>query len=145
LTLTERFLEDIMTIFDRNNLGHRLTAEASTMSPLSRRTFVFVALATGILSTLPASKSVASEAEKRLVAGTRTLEVNGRAARVYSLIGPDGRPGIRLRAHEVATAEQSIPTRPSAMGRRKKRLRRRWASPSPSTPWCGARLLDARA
>jgi FtsP/CotA-like multicopper oxidase with cupredoxin domain len=55
---------------------------------------------TGILSTLPASESVASESEKRLVAGTRTLEVTGRAARVYSLIGPGGRPGIRLRAHE---------------------------------------------
>jgi FtsP/CotA-like multicopper oxidase with cupredoxin domain len=35
-----------------------------------------------------------------LVAGTRTLEVNGRAARAYSLIGPDGRPGTRLRARE---------------------------------------------
>jgi len=50
------------------------------MTPLSRRTFLAGALATGILSTLPASRSVASDAEKRLVAGTRTLEVNGRAA-----------------------------------------------------------------
>jgi FtsP/CotA-like multicopper oxidase with cupredoxin domain len=100
LTLTERFLENIVTIFDGDNPEHRVIDEASTMSPLSRRTFVFAALATGILSTLPASKIVASEAEKRLVAGTRMLEVNGRAARVYSLIGPDGRPGIRLRPHE---------------------------------------------
>src|ERR1700682_231234 len=80
------------------------------MTPLSRCTFLAGALATGILSTLPASRSAASDARKRLVAGTRTLEVNGRAARVYSLIGPDGRPGIRLRAHErfrVDLANQS--------------------------------------
>jgi FtsP/CotA-like multicopper oxidase with cupredoxin domain len=99
-----------MTIFDRESLRHRVIADGSTMTPLSRRTFLAGALATGILSTLPASRSVASDAEKRLVAGTRTLEVNGRAARVYSLIGPDGRPGIRLRAHErfhVDLANQS--------------------------------------
>jgi FtsP/CotA-like multicopper oxidase with cupredoxin domain len=100
LTLSKRFLENTMTIVDRDNVGHRPIAEVSTMHPLSRRTFVFAALATGILSALPGSRSVASEAEKRLVAGTRTLEVNGRAAQVYSLIGPDGRPGIRLRAGE---------------------------------------------
>jgi FtsP/CotA-like multicopper oxidase with cupredoxin domain len=99
-----------MTIFDRESLRHRVIADGSTMTPLSRRTFLAGALATGILSTLPASRSAASDAGKRLVAGTRTLEVNGRAARVYSLIGPDGRPGIRLRAHErfrVDLANQS--------------------------------------
>jgi Multicopper oxidase len=89
-----------MTIFDRDNLRHPMIAAGSTTIPLSRRTFLAGALATGIVSTLPASESFASEAVKRLVAGTRTLEVNGRAARVYSLIGPDGRPGIRLRAGE---------------------------------------------
>jgi len=99
-----------MTIFDRESLRHRVIADGSTMTPLSRRTFLAGALATGILSALPASRSAASDAGKRLVAGTRTLEVNGRAARVYSLIGPDGRPGIRLRAHErfrVDLANQS--------------------------------------
>ena len=99
-----------MTIFDRESLAHRVIAEGSTITPLSRRTFLAAALASGMLSTLPASESVASETEKRLVAGTRTLEVNGRAARVYSLIGPDGRAGIRLRSHErfrVDLANQS--------------------------------------
>jgi FtsP/CotA-like multicopper oxidase with cupredoxin domain len=99
-----------MKIFDRGNLGHRMTAQGSGASPLSRRTFLVAALATGIVSALPASKSGASEGEKRLVAGTRTLEVNGRAARVYSLIGPDGRSGIRLGAGErfrVDLANQS--------------------------------------
>jgi FtsP/CotA-like multicopper oxidase with cupredoxin domain len=59
---------------------------------------------------LPASRTVASQAKKRLVAGTRTLEVNGRAAQVYSLTGPDGRSGIRLGARErfrVDLANQS--------------------------------------
>ena len=49
-----------------------------------------------MLPILPAGARAASAAPKRLVAGTRTLEVNGRPARVFRLIGPDGRPGIRL-------------------------------------------------
>jgi FtsP/CotA-like multicopper oxidase with cupredoxin domain len=89
-----------MAIANRDSVRHRVITEGATVSTLSRRTFLAATLATGILSTLPASRSVASDAGKRLVAGTRTLEVNGRAARVYSLIGPDGRPGVRLRAHE---------------------------------------------
>jgi FtsP/CotA-like multicopper oxidase with cupredoxin domain len=99
-----------MTITDCDSLEHRVITDRATASTLSRRTFLAATLATGILSSLPASRSVASEARKRLVAGTQTLEVNGRAARVYSLIGPDGRPGIRLRAHErfrVDLANQS--------------------------------------
>ncbi|MDB6011382.1 MAG: putative multicopper oxidase [Gammaproteobacteria bacterium] len=99
-----------MTIFDSEGRRHSMAAEGSTITPFSRRAFLGAALATGILSTLPASMSVASEAVKRLTAGTRTLEVNGRAARVYSLIGPDGRPGVRLRAGErfrVDLANQS--------------------------------------
>ena len=95
---------------DCDSSRHRGIAEGPTVSPLSRRTFLAAALATGILSTLPASRSVASQAAKSLVAGTRMLEVNGRAARVYSLIGPDGHPGIRLQAYErfrVDLANQS--------------------------------------
>src|SRR3984893_4045866 len=98
-----------MTLFDIDRLGHR-SLDAAIASPLSRRTFLAAALATGILCTLPDSESFGSETAKRLVAGTRTLEVNGRAARAYSLIGPDGRPGIRLRAGErfrVDLANQS--------------------------------------
>jgi FtsP/CotA-like multicopper oxidase with cupredoxin domain len=101
LSLTERLiLGGSMTIADPDSHTHRGITEGVTASTLSRRTFVAATLATGILSSLPASRSVASDTGKRLVAGTRTLEVNGRAARVYSLIGPDGRPGIRLRARE---------------------------------------------
>src|SRR5712672_2288712 len=35
-------------------------------------------------------------AELRLTAGTRTLDVNGKPARVFGLIGPTGNPGITL-------------------------------------------------
>jgi hypothetical protein len=111
LSLTERLiLGGSMTIADPDSHTHRGITEGVTASTLSRRTFLAATLATGILSSLLASRSVASDTGKRLVAGTRTLEVNGRAARVYSLIGPDGRPGIRLRARErfrVDLANQS--------------------------------------
>src|ERR1700687_5688110 len=33
-------------------------------------------------------------ARLRLTAGTRTLDVNGKSARVFGLIGPNGKPGI---------------------------------------------------
>jgi len=89
-----------MSIFDRHSRLHRVTAEGAAMSPLSRRAFVTGALATGILSTLPTFDGEASEPVQHLVAATRTLEVNARAARVYGLTGPDGRPGLRLRAGE---------------------------------------------
>src|SRR3981081_3920999 len=35
-------------------------------------------------------------AKLRLTAGTRTLAVNGKPARVFGLIGPNGRPGLTL-------------------------------------------------
>src|ERR1700731_1038220 len=38
--------------------------------------------------------------ELRLTAGTRTLAVNGKPARVFSLIGPNGNPGITLSPDE---------------------------------------------
>jgi FtsP/CotA-like multicopper oxidase with cupredoxin domain len=60
---------------------------------ISRRGFLGAALATGVL---PATARSAPPGPQRLVAGTRMLEVNGRPARVFGLIGPDGRSGIRL-------------------------------------------------
>jgi FtsP/CotA-like multicopper oxidase with cupredoxin domain len=74
----------------------RKTAMSTTVS---RRGFLGAALATGVLPVLPVSANAAFPTPKplvRLVAGTRTLEVNGRPAKVFSLTGPDGRPGIRL-------------------------------------------------
>jgi len=58
-----------MTRFDRESFRHPVIADASTMTPLSRRTFLAGALATGILSALPASRSAASDTGKRLVNG----------------------------------------------------------------------------
>ena len=37
-----------------------------------------------------------NSAKLRLTAGTRTLDVNGRPARVFGLVGPDGKPGLTL-------------------------------------------------
>ena len=64
---------------------------------VSRRDLLGTALAAGLL---PAAAHAASPEPQRLVAGTRMLEVNGRPARVFGLIGPDGRPGIHLAAGE---------------------------------------------
>jgi FtsP/CotA-like multicopper oxidase with cupredoxin domain len=66
----------------------------------SRRNFLGAVLAAGVLPILPGAVRAASRGPKRLVAGTRVLEVNGRPAKVFGLIGPDGRSGIRLDAGE---------------------------------------------
>jgi FtsP/CotA-like multicopper oxidase with cupredoxin domain len=64
--------------------------------PFSRRRFLKAALAAAALPILPRAGRAAAPSGKRLVAGTRIIEVNGRPAKVFGLIGPDGRPGIRL-------------------------------------------------
>src|SRR5712672_4127101 len=43
-----------------------------------------------------AAASEPQTAALRLTAGTRTLAVNGKAARVFGLVGPNGNPGITL-------------------------------------------------
>jgi FtsP/CotA-like multicopper oxidase with cupredoxin domain len=67
---------------------------------LSRRRFLRTALAASVLPIFSDAARAASPAPKRLVAGTRVLEVNGRPAKVFRLTGPDGRPGINLAAGE---------------------------------------------
>jgi FtsP/CotA-like multicopper oxidase with cupredoxin domain len=62
----------------------------------SRRRLLSGALAVGVLPSLPGRVRAASATPKRLVAGTRVLEVNGRPAKVFALTGPDARPGLRL-------------------------------------------------
>jgi hypothetical protein len=62
----------------------------------SRRDFLGLALVAGALPIMSGAARAAFPAPKRLVAGTRTLAVNGRSARVLGLVGPDGRPGLRL-------------------------------------------------
>src|SRR3981189_179191 len=43
-----------------------------------------------------AAASEPRDAELRLTAGTRTLDVNGKPTRVFGLVGPNGNPGITL-------------------------------------------------
>jgi len=66
---------------------------------LSRRSLLAAGSAAGALPLL-ASRAVASapptSGDHRLIAGTRTLEVNGRAARVFRLTNETGRPGLTL-------------------------------------------------
>jgi FtsP/CotA-like multicopper oxidase with cupredoxin domain len=66
----------------------------------SRRRFLHTALAASVVPILPDAARGAAPAPKRLVAGTRVLEVNGQPAKVFGLTGPDERPGIRLAAGE---------------------------------------------
>lgn len=67
---------------------------------LTRR---FLLAAGGSASMFPVSTALAdavggeaSEGRRRLTAGTRTLEVNGRAAKVFQLTSETGRPGLSL-------------------------------------------------
>jgi FtsP/CotA-like multicopper oxidase with cupredoxin domain len=66
------------------------------VDPFSRRRFLKAALAAAALPILPGAGRAAASPGRRLVAGTRTIEVNGRPAKVFGLTGPDGRPGLRL-------------------------------------------------
>src|ERR1700751_749894 len=66
------------------------------VDPFSRRRFLKVALVAAALPILPGAGRAAVSPGKRLVAGTRIIEVNGRPAKVFGLSGPDGRPGLRL-------------------------------------------------
>ena len=53
----------------------------------------------GTIAFPPIARAAAPEsrtAELPLVAGTRTLSVNGKAASVFGLTGPNGKPGITL-------------------------------------------------
>ena len=73
--------------------------------PLSRRRFLASAAATGLAgmagsSVFPAVRSAAAAEPEpvALRAATRTIEVNGKAARVYGLLQPDGTSGLVLPA-----------------------------------------------
>jgi FtsP/CotA-like multicopper oxidase with cupredoxin domain len=69
---------------------------------LTRRQMILasgVAMA-GAIPFLPIARAAAAPepriAKLRLTAGTRTLDVNGKSAQVFGLIGPNGKPGITL-------------------------------------------------
>jgi FtsP/CotA-like multicopper oxidase with cupredoxin domain len=75
--------------------------EKKKPTPLTRREILASGAAVaGTISLLPKAQAVAAPeprtAALRLTAGTRTLSVNGKPARVFGLIGPNGKPGITL-------------------------------------------------
>ena len=61
----------------------------------SRRGFLAASAALAAIPALPRGLR-AQTAPLQLTATTRTLDIGGRAATVFGLVGPDGRPGIRL-------------------------------------------------
>jgi FtsP/CotA-like multicopper oxidase with cupredoxin domain len=68
---------------------------------LSRRHILASGVATtGMIPFLPIARAAAAPeprtAKLRLIADTRTLVVNGKPAQVFSLSGPNGKPGITL-------------------------------------------------
>jgi FtsP/CotA-like multicopper oxidase with cupredoxin domain len=73
--------------------------ENEKRSLLTRRQIVASGVAmAGTIPFLPraAAASETRTAKLRLTAGTRTLAVNGKPARVFGLVGPNGNPGITL-------------------------------------------------
>src|SRR6202047_429807 len=66
---------------------------------LSRREILASGVAmAGTIPFVPATRTAAAPelARFRLTADTRTLVVNGKPARVFGLVGPNGKPGITL-------------------------------------------------
>jgi FtsP/CotA-like multicopper oxidase with cupredoxin domain len=95
--------EDITMIFDHHHLhDHGVQArrggDGGAVAPLaiSRRALLGGIGGTLAATMLSAKARAAGSPAKRLIAGTRVLEVNGRPARVFGLTGPDGRPGLCL-------------------------------------------------
>ena len=78
----------------------------------SRRQVLASGVAATMLAGLPRAR--AATGSKRLTAGTRVIDVNGKPAKVFHLTGPDGRPGLRVAAGERFQAqlvnETGVPT-----------------------------------
>jgi FtsP/CotA-like multicopper oxidase with cupredoxin domain len=64
--------------------------------PLSRRRFLTAGIAAAAAGATPQPPAFGQAAAQKLTATTRSLDVNGKAARVYGLIGPGGKPGVTL-------------------------------------------------
>jgi len=64
---------------------------------MNRRTLLKAAVGGAAIMSMPVIGAFAATA-RTLTLGTRTIEVNGRAATVYSLTGPDGKPGLAFDA-----------------------------------------------
>src|SRR6202051_2195813 len=79
-------------------IPHGLAEDCPMSVRFSRRDILATTLGVAGCATVAAlvRPQPASAASLRLTAGTRTLEVNGKAASVFSLVGPGGKPGLTL-------------------------------------------------
>jgi FtsP/CotA-like multicopper oxidase with cupredoxin domain len=63
---------------------------------LSRRRFLASSIAAAATGATPQPPAFGQAAAQKLTATTRSLDINGKAARVYGLTGPGGKPGVTL-------------------------------------------------
>jgi len=77
----------------------RGTPGSQPLHALPRRSILTAGLLAGLVPAA-ARAAAAEQAAAKLIADTRMLEVNGRPARVFGLLGPDGKPGLRLASGE---------------------------------------------
>ena len=64
---------------------------------LNRRDFLIGAGAAGLTTALAGRGGAGADAPAKLVIGTRQIEVKGRAAKAFALLGPDGKEGLQFR------------------------------------------------
>ena len=67
---------------------------------ISRRAFLGSAAALGTASLVLPSRSFAAADKRRLIVGTRPIEVNGKAASVFGITEANGSPGLILGPEE---------------------------------------------
>ena len=78
----------------------RMTAKGTNMSNkhgmqvTSRRSFLWTSTALGGAAMVATPWTSAWAAAPMLTVGTRTIEVNKKAAKIFNAVGADGRPGI---------------------------------------------------
>src|SRR3982074_3175961 len=88
-------------VSERDRIGQAAMRENERPTLLTRRQILASGVAmAGAIPFLPTTRAAAAPeprtGELRLTAGSRTLAVNGKSARVFGLIGPNGKPGITL-------------------------------------------------
>src|SRR5271166_4656823 len=66
------------------------------IAPVSRRQLLSTGIAAAAAGTSLFRSANAADATLSLTAKTRTLDVNGKAARVFELVGADGKSGLTL-------------------------------------------------
>jgi FtsP/CotA-like multicopper oxidase with cupredoxin domain len=65
-------------------------------TPISRRRLLTTGSAVAAVAGAPLFRSASAETAQQLTATARSLDVNGKPARVFGLTGPGGKPGLTL-------------------------------------------------